>query len=132
MNEFAAAAANQELRELAFLAVELLEDREAVELKDPEAVDLDWRQPDSWTWPGSVRRWKETDEADPNPGGLARRPGGGRMGRADLVRVGPAGDLVQVRPDPHQLAGALSLHLGVRHGPRAHPANRPAHQIRQR
>ena len=49
MNEFAAAAANQELRELAFLAVELLEDREAVELKDPEAVDLDWRQPDSWT-----------------------------------------------------------------------------------
>ena len=46
--------------------------------------------------------------------------------------IGPAGDLVQVRPDPRQLAGALSLHLGVRHGPGARPAHRPAHQIRQR
>ena len=46
--------------------------------------------------------------------------------------IGPAGDLVQVRPDPRQLAGPLSLHLGVRHGPGAHPAHRPAHQIRQR
>ena len=28
-------------------------------------------------------------------------------------------------------ADALALHLGERHGPGAHPANRPAHQIRQ-
>ena len=34
--------------------------------------------------------------------------------------------------DPRQLAGALSLHIGVRHGPGARPAHRPAHQIRQR
>ena len=49
-----------------------------------------------------------------------------------LEGIGPVGDLVQVRPDPRQLAGALSLYLGVRHSPGAHPANRPAHQIRQR
>ena len=46
--------------------------------------------------------------------------------------VGPAGDLVEVAADPRDLPGALALHLGVRHGPGAHPANRPAHQIRQR
>ena len=40
------------------------------------------------------------------------------------VGVGPTGDLVEVVAD--------ALDLGVRHGLGAHPANRPAHQIRQR
>ena len=34
--------------------------------------------------------------------------------------------------DARQLPRALALHLGVRHGPGVHPAERPAHQIRQR
>ena len=46
--------------------------------------------------------------------------------------IGPAGDLVEVVADARDLPGALALDLGVRHGPGAHPANRPAHQIRQR
>ena len=49
-----------------------------------------------------------------------------------LVGIGPAGDLVEVVADARQLACALALHLRVRHGLGAHPANRPAHQIRQR
>ena len=39
-----------------------------------------------------------------------------------LVGVRPAGDLVQVRADPRQLAGALPFQLGVRHRPGPHPA----------
>ena len=43
-----------------------------------------------------------------------------------LKVLAQTGDLVQVRPDPRQLAGALSLHLGVRHGPgaRTRPTDR--------
>ena len=48
------------------------------------------------------------------------------------VGVGSAGDLVEVVADARDLPGALSLHFGVRHSPGAHPANRPAQQIRQR
>ena len=40
-----------------------------------------------------------------------------------LVGIGPAGDLVQVRPDPRQLAGALPFQVGVRDRPGPHPAN---------
>ena len=48
-----------------------------------------------------------------------------------LVCIGPPRDLVEVVPEPRQFAGAPALDLGVRHGPGADPANRPAHQIRQ-
>ena len=41
MNEFAGAAANQDLRERVHLALELREDLEAPKLEDPEAVGLD-------------------------------------------------------------------------------------------
>ena len=52
----------------------------------------------------------------------------------DRPRVGisPPGDLVEVVPDARDLPRALALDLGVRHGPGARPADRPAHQIRQR
>ena len=49
-----------------------------------------------------------------------------------LVGIGPASDLVEVVPDARDLLGALALHVGVRHGPGVHPANRAAKQIRQR
>ena len=49
-----------------------------------------------------------------------------------LVGIGPPGDLVEVVPDARRLPRALALHFGVRHGPGARPAERPAHQIRQR
>ena len=49
-----------------------------------------------------------------------------------LPANGPAGDLVQGRLDPRELAGALALDLGVCRGPGVHPADRPAHQIRHR
>ena len=39
-----------------------------------------------------------------------------------LVGIGPASDLVEVVAETRQLAGALTLDLGVRHGPRARPA----------
>ena len=51
---------------------------------------------------------------------------------APLVGIRPASDLVEVVSDARDLLGALALHVGVRHGPGAHPAERPAHQIRQR
>ncbi len=49
-----------------------------------------------------------------------------------LVGIGPASDLVEVVAKARQFAGTLALDLGVCHGPRPHPADRPAHQIRQR
>lgn len=49
-----------------------------------------------------------------------------------LVCIGPVSDLVEVVADAHQFAGALALDPGVRHGPGASPANRPAHQLRKR
>ena len=49
-----------------------------------------------------------------------------------LVGIGPVCDLVEIVADARDLPCALAIHLGVRHGPGAHPANRPAHQIRQR
>ena len=51
---------------------------------------------------------------------------------APFVSIGPPGDLVEVVPDARRLPRALALDLGVRHGPGARPAERPAHQIRQR
>ena len=48
-----------------------------------------------------------------------------------LVCICPPSDLVEVVAKARQFAGALALDLGVRHGPGADPANRPAHQIRQ-
>ena len=48
-----------------------------------------------------------------------------------LVGIGPPCDLVEVVPEARQFAGALALDLGVRQGPGAGPANRPAHQVRQ-
>ena len=41
-------------------------------------------------------------------------------------------DNSRVSPDPREFAGALALDLGVCRGPGVHPADRPAHQIRQR
>ena len=49
-----------------------------------------------------------------------------------LVGIRPASDLVEVVPDARHLPGALALDLGVRHGPSVRPADRSAHQIRQR
>jgi len=49
-----------------------------------------------------------------------------------LVGIGPPCDLVEVVPDARRLSRSLALDFGVRHGPSARPADRPAHQIRQR
>ncbi len=61
---------------------------------------------------------------EPVPGAPARwRPDGRRFDGLGhpLVGIRPPGDLVEVVADTRQLAGALALDLGVRHGSRCAP-----------
>ena len=79
---------------------------------------------------GSASEKLDHHRGSPSTVKVSRRPLDGDQMRDHLQRLGvllvgirPAGDLVQVRPDPRQLPRAFPFQLGVRDRPGPHPAN---------